>query len=198
MGRNSDAREKLLDAACELMRGRGYGAIGVAEICERAGVRKGSFYYFFESKQVLTVEALRHAWQEESAGWRAILESAEHPFRRLEGLLRAQARSQHDSKRDVGMVRGCLYGNLTLEVGRHDPAVHARLKDIFDDQVVMVHKVLLEAYTTGLLPPTRATRDHARAVLAQLEGLVLFAKLDNDPQHLDTLWPQVEGILGIA
>uniref|UniRef100_UPI0031D09FF7 TetR/AcrR family transcriptional regulator n=1 Tax=Saccharothrix mutabilis TaxID=33921 RepID=UPI0031D09FF7 len=198
MGRSSDAREKLVEAACELMRGRGYGAIGVAEICERAGVRKGSFYYFFESKQALTVEALRQAWQGESAGWRAVLESEDHPFRRLEALLRAQAQSQHDSKRDVGTVRGCLYGNLTLEVGRHDEAVHACLKEIFDEQVVMVHKVLLEAYTDGHLPATRASRDHARAVLAQLEGMVLFAKLDNDPHHLDTLWPQVEGLLGIA
>ncbi|MEJ2858770.1 MULTISPECIES: TetR/AcrR family transcriptional regulator [unclassified Saccharothrix] len=195
MGRSSDAREKLLGAACELMRSRGYGAIGVAEICERAGVRKGSFYYFFESKQALTVEALRHAWQEESAEWRAVLGAKGHPFRRLEALLRAQVKAQYDSKRDVGVVRGCLYGNLVLEVGGNDEAVHACLREIFAEQVALVQKVLHEAHAEGLLPPDRVTRAHARAVLAQLEGLVLFAKLDNDPQLLDTLWEHVEGVL---
>ena len=35
-----------MDAACELMHNRGYGSIGVAEICARADVRKGSFYHF--------------------------------------------------------------------------------------------------------------------------------------------------------
>lgn len=179
------------------MRARGYGAIGVAEICERAGVRKGSFYYFFESKQALTVEALRHAWQEEREAWRAVLGSRERPFRRLEALLRAQVKAQYDSKRDVGVVRGCLYGNLVLEVGGNDEVVHACLAEILDEQVALVHTVLLDAHAEGLLPPTRATRAHARAVLAQLEGMVLFAKLDNDPELLNTLWEHVEGVLAL-
>ncbi|HCU50381.1 MAG TPA: TetR family transcriptional regulator, partial [Micromonosporaceae bacterium] len=48
MGRSSTARERILAAACELMLSRGYGSIGVAEICARADVKKGSFYHFFE------------------------------------------------------------------------------------------------------------------------------------------------------
>ncbi|MFD6676979.1 TetR/AcrR family transcriptional regulator [Rhodococcus zopfii] len=46
MGRFSDARERLLAASGDLMHQLGYAAIGVAEICARAGVRKGSFYHF--------------------------------------------------------------------------------------------------------------------------------------------------------
>ncbi|WP_433265075.1 TetR/AcrR family transcriptional regulator [Actinosynnema sp. CS-041913] len=198
MGRTSEAREKLLDAACELMRGRGYSAIGVAEICERAGVRKGSFYHFFDSKQTLTVEALHAAWAAESTVWRKILGAAEHPFDRLERLLRSQAEAQYRAKREVGAVRGCLYGNLTLELGNRDEAVAACLKAIFDEQVDLVHQVLVDAQAEGDLPVERATRPHARAVLAHLEGMVLFAKLDNDPALLDGLWPQIAGLLRVC
>ncbi|MEW1590357.1 helix-turn-helix domain-containing protein, partial [Micromonospora vinacea] len=53
MGRTSDAKNKILDAAATLIEQRGYTALGVAEICAAAGVPKGSFYYFFESKQAL-------------------------------------------------------------------------------------------------------------------------------------------------
>ncbi|MBB5960270.1 TetR/AcrR family transcriptional repressor of nem operon [Saccharothrix tamanrassetensis] len=195
MGRTSESREKLIGAACELMRGRGYGAIGVAEICERAGVRKGSFYYFFESKQALTVEALRAAWAVEGAAWRAILGTAEDPLRRLERLCRSQAEAQHRSKREAGSVHGCLFGNLALELGNQDEVVRGCLKGIFDEQVDLVHEVLLDAHRAGDLPAERATRAYARAVLAQVEGMVLFAKLDNEPVLLEGLWPQIAGLL---
>ncbi len=198
MGRTSEARERLLDAACELMRGRGYGAIGVAEICERADVRKGSFYHFFDSKQTLTVEALRAAWADEGVLWRSILGADGAPFERLDQLFQAQADAQHRSKREVGAVRGCLYGNLTLELGSQDETVRACLKEIFDEQVALIHKLLLDASSSGDLAPERATPQYARAVLAQVEGMVLFAKLDNDPAVLDGLWPQISGLLRVA
>ncbi|QTR01671.1 TetR/AcrR family transcriptional regulator, partial [Saccharothrix algeriensis] len=83
--------QKLLDAAGELMRGQGYGAMSVAGICELAGVRKGSFYHFFDSKQVLAVEALRAAWAAEEALWKEILRSSGRPLHRLERLLLAHA-----------------------------------------------------------------------------------------------------------
>ena len=38
MGRTSDAKQKILGAARSLIEGRGYSALGVAEICKAAGV----------------------------------------------------------------------------------------------------------------------------------------------------------------
>ena len=58
MGRKSDAKERLLDAALDLIWERSYGVVTIDAICEKAGVKKGSFYYFFESKSALAVAAL--------------------------------------------------------------------------------------------------------------------------------------------
>jgi TetR/AcrR family transcriptional repressor of nem operon len=41
------------------------------------------------------------------------------------------------------------------------------------------------------------TRDAARAVVAQLEGMVLFAKLLNDPAQLDQMWSHSLALLGV-
>ena len=49
MGRTSDAKERLMAAALDLTWEESYGAITIDDICRRAGVKKGSFYYFFES-----------------------------------------------------------------------------------------------------------------------------------------------------
>ena len=48
MGRTSDADERLKDAALALIWEESYGAVTIDDICNRAEVKKGSFYYFFD------------------------------------------------------------------------------------------------------------------------------------------------------
>ncbi len=47
------SREKLLESATHLFFEEGYDATSVNDICKHAGVSKGSFYHYFETKQVL-------------------------------------------------------------------------------------------------------------------------------------------------
>ena len=58
MPRVSNTRERLTDAAMDLIWENSYAATSVDAICDRAGVKKGSFYYFFKSKSELAVAAL--------------------------------------------------------------------------------------------------------------------------------------------
>ncbi|HSH94300.1 MAG TPA: helix-turn-helix domain-containing protein, partial [Roseimicrobium sp.] len=53
MPRISDAKQRLMDAAQNLIWERSYGATSVDDICAKADVRKGSFYHFFRSKSEL-------------------------------------------------------------------------------------------------------------------------------------------------
>ena len=59
MGRTSDARERLIESARELIYARGYNSVGVEEICQHAGVNKGSFYHFYASKRDLVLDVIR-------------------------------------------------------------------------------------------------------------------------------------------
>ncbi|MFD3536448.1 TetR/AcrR family transcriptional regulator [Streptomyces sp. NPDC058664] len=196
MGRTSTARERLLEATGDLMRSRGYGGLGVAEICARADVRKGSFYHFFESKQALTVEVVDAYWQDERACWTGALAGPEPALERLRRLLDGMAAVQRRTKETSGTVDGCLLGNLALELSTQEPGVRARLEEIFDEQIALVAGVLAEASADGAVPADRTTTATARAVVALLEGLVLFAKLRNDPAVMDDLWPQTLMLLG--
>ncbi|WKX69279.1 TetR/AcrR family transcriptional regulator [Streptomyces sp. XD-27] len=195
MGRTSTARERLLDAACSLMLSRGYGAIGVAEICARADVKKGSFYHFFASKQALTIEAINAHWAAQRPGWVATLDGDGPAEDRLERLFLDQAAAQRTAKAEGGAVNGCLFGNLALELSTQDAVVQTRLAEIFDEQIALVHAALTDAAEQGTIPAPAATRTTARAVLAQLEGMVMFAKLTNDPSVLDGLWAQTSRLL---
>ena len=197
MGRTSDAPQHLMDAARLLMHDRGYSAIGVAEICEKADVRKGSFYYFFESKQALTVATIRAAWSQERSRWVELLDRGTG-LEGLEALIQEQVQLQQHQQRSTGSVVGCLYGNLALETNASEQDLRDCLREIFDDQCQLVLESLLRATVTGPLGNEKATLDNARSVIAQLEGAVLLAKLYNDPSLLNPLWHQITGLLGVT
>jgi len=187
MGRTSDAREKILSAARSLIELRGYSALGVAEICKAADVPKGSFYYFFESKEALALAVLDEHWRAQSADWERVLGSRKAPLRRLRQLFQETESGLRAGQRSCGSVSGCMFGNLTLELSNQTELIRVRLQEIFEAQVAMVEKVIAQARQRGEVGVTDP-HEAARSVVAQLEGQVLFAKLYNTTQRLDTLW----------
>jgi TetR/AcrR family transcriptional repressor of nem operon len=59
----TDARQRLLDATLRVVRERGLGATRVDDVCECAGLTKGSFFHHFKGKDDLLLAAARH-WDE--------------------------------------------------------------------------------------------------------------------------------------
>ncbi|GGW99523.1 TetR/AcrR family transcriptional regulator [Streptomyces chartreusis] len=195
MGRTSDAKQKILGAARSLIEGRGYSALGVAEICKAAGVPKGSFYYFFESKESLALAVVDEHWAAQRRDWARVLEADGEPLQRLRGLFEETQAGQRAVQEGCGTVSGCLFGNLTLELSNQTEAVRRRLQEIFDAQVDMVETVVKEARERGDVT-VADTREAARAVVAQLEGQVMFAKLYNSTERLTPLWNNCLALLG--
>jgi AcrR family transcriptional regulator len=87
--RGEERRRQLLDDAIRQFAERGYHATSVADICDSVGVGKGAFYWYFESKEQLFLEALAEAQaalrraQEDAAG------DEPDPLRRLEAGIRS-------------------------------------------------------------------------------------------------------------
>jgi TetR/AcrR family transcriptional repressor of nem operon len=197
MGRTSDARERLVAAATELLSERPYSSVGVAEIASRAGVQKGSFYYFFPSKEALALAVVDEHWKWQRTEWDKILRGPGTALEHLRGIFDATAHVQVSALRGTGSVTGCLFGNLALEVSSINAPMQKRLREIFEEQVQMIAERLSAAAAAGEIdvPDVTAT---AKAIVAQLEGLVLFAKLYNDPGELDALWANSLRLMDIA
>ena len=176
---------------------RGYTALGVAEICAAAGVPKGSFYYFFDSKQALGLTVIEEHWAAQQAQWAGLLGSDRSPLERLRDLFDATTEVQQTAQKDTGVVTGCLFGNLALELSNQDEVIRRRLQEIFDAQIDMVATAVEQAERDGDIQVTD-TREAARALVAQLEGMVLFAKLLNDPAQLGQMWSHSLALLGAA
>lgn len=57
--RSAETRRRLMEAAVECFSLTGFDAASVDDVCAKAGVSKGAFYYHFESKQELFLALLR-------------------------------------------------------------------------------------------------------------------------------------------
>ena len=130
------ARSKLLDAAISIIRGKGYAATSVDELCARAGVTKGAFFHHFPTKDSLAVAAANY-WSELSNSLFAAApyHRFDDPLDRVLGYL--------DLRK--AMLRGdvaeftCLAGTMVQETyGTHPGIRHA------SDESIGGHAATLE------------------------------------------------------
>ncbi len=95
------------------MSARGFNATGVQEITAAAGVPKGSFYNYFDSKEAFAVAVLTEYWEAVVAEYGPILNQRRtSPLSRIARYFAGLAEF-HERRR---YAVGCLIGNMALEV----------------------------------------------------------------------------------
>ncbi len=196
MGRTSDARERLLQTATQLIHARSYGDVSVDDLCAGAGVNKGSFYYYFPAKRDLALAAIEAQWQQARV---MLLEPAFArdlpPLARFARLFDLVAAMHAARAEQSGCVLGCAFGNLALELSTRDEAIRAKLQGVFAGYRVYFEAALHEAVAAGALAPLDVAQA-AQAVLALLEGALLLAKTENNAGVVSRLGAQVVQLIG--
>lgn len=196
MGRVSDAKEKLMDAVLELISQGSYGSTTVDRICEKAGVKKGSFYYFFESKSDLAIAALEAEWQRKRPGVDAVFSPIVPPLERLRRFCEGGYEKQKELKCQCGCVTGCPLFTLGSEVCTQETKLHDKIKEILGYMQKYIESAIRDAHAAGEIDaPDAASK--ARIIFAYSEGLMTQARISNDPEVLREMPAGVLSILGV-
>ncbi len=196
MGRRSDARERLIGAATELWHARSYADVGVSEICDRAGVQKGSFYHFFAAKRDLAIAVIDAWWQRLGVGeFAPLLTGSLPPLERLSRFVERGLEAQIALRGSVGCTLGCPFGNLVVELATVDEVVRERLARLFDEWTGLIQHAVDDAVAAGEIPEID-TAQAARAVLAYSEGLAVMMKAEDDPDVVRDLIPGALRLVG--
>lgn len=184
MGRTSDAKERLMAAAIDLIWEESYGAVTIDDICKKADVRKGSFYYFFPGKAELAVAAIEDMWD---SRWKPFLDKHlsmdKEPVQRFRDYFEAIVAHQSALALEHGKVLGCPINSLGNEVCVSEVDVSGAVRAVFAKKRRYYESALRDALAAGVIEPCDPA-EKATALFGLIDGLVTQARIMNDVKLL--------------
>jgi TetR/AcrR family transcriptional repressor of nem operon len=177
-----DKRAALIDIGTVIFTQKGFSTTGIDEIVQAADVPKGSFYYYFSSKEEFAIAVIGNYGRYFSRKLERILEDQNKtPLARLKGFT---------EEASSGMMRfdfrrGCLVGNLGQEMASLEENFRVVLLDVLREWRGRFAACLQEAKESGeiLTPVDAAMLSHF--FWCAWEGAVLCAKLERSAVSLD-------------
>ncbi len=194
MGRTSDARERLIEAANDLIWEYSYGAITIDAICERAVVKKGSFYYFFDSKSELAVVAIGEWWKARQAVLDRIFTPETAPLERICQFLEWASATQLANYEETGQVLGCALFSLGPEISTQDEKLRCAIAKIIASHNTYFIAALNDAQTLGQIAPGD-TRHKADILTRYYAGMFMQARIENNPEPIRHLATDILALL---
>jgi len=189
-------KERLMEAAMDLMWRNSYGTTSVDAICERAGAKKGSFYYFFKSKSELASIALEAEWNKKRADMDAVFSPTVPPLERFDRYFDFVYDRLAEVQEKCGSILGCPFINVGSEVSTQDQIVRETIDRIMDRKMNYFISTVRDAAAQGLIdaPDPEAK---ARALFACYQGTMAQARIQNDIELLREFKGVAKDVLGV-
>src|ERR1700761_7900164 len=170
-------RARIVDAAAELMFQQGVARTTIEEVRDAAHVSSSQLYHYFDDKPALVRAVI------ERQADLAIGTQERFDLSSLDGL-REWRDFVVDHTRDTGGRGGCPVGSLGSELAECEPEARAMVAAAFNRWEASIMAGLLRMHALGRLAPEADPRRLALALLAALEGGLLLAQIQRDPEPL--------------
>jgi TetR/AcrR family transcriptional repressor of nem operon len=188
------SRLRLLDAMIRVVRAKGYSATRVEDVCEAAGLTKGSFFHHFKSKDDLALAAIAH-WDQAA---RAFASAAYHehadPLDRLLGYVDFRKSMLKGSVRDYT----CFVGTIISEAYETHPALRAACERDLSAHAEKLEPDIREAMQRYRVSGDWTAQSLALHMQAVVQGAFVLAKAkgsaDVAAQCLDHLRRYLENL----
>src|SRR3954470_18677891 len=175
MAKPGVTKDKLVQVAFDLIWDSSYGSVSVGDICERAGVNKGSFYHFFESKSDLAMEAYEQHWNEKRPEMDRIFSSQVAPLERLHNWCQFLCDSQKQKAEQYGRVCGCPYASIGAELATSDEKIRLKSEELSNRGRKYIENAIADAMREGVVTATDPVRA-AQRVYCVCTGMLVEAK----------------------
>ena len=179
----SATRDVLIRCGLELLTEQGFSATGLDAVLKRATVPKGSFYYYFESKDAFgaaVMDAYDDYFKRKLDRW--LLDEKRAPLDRLADFIADASKGMRKHR----FTRGCLVGNLSQELGVLPSGFRERLDAILLGWQARVAQCLRAAQDEGSISSTQDPDQLAEFFWIAWEGAVLRARLVQNDRPLVT------------
>lgn len=179
---DTDTRRHILDTAREVVARKGYAAVGLTEVLKRAAVPKGSFYYYFPSKDAFGEALMKSYFEDYLATMDRIIATAGRTG--AERLMEYWQRF-YDLQCSDGCQGRCLVVKLAGEVADLSEAMRLQLAAGTTSIIDRLERLVADGVADGSLSIDAPARTVAEGLYDSWLGASLLAKVHRTPEALD-------------
>jgi TetR/AcrR family transcriptional repressor of nem operon len=176
-----ETKQALLQIGTQLISWHGYNNTGLNEILEAASIPKGSFYYYFDSKEDFALQVLDNFARNTKVRIVKYLEDETlDPLSRL----RAYYESYTEYLESVNCSFGCLMGNLGQELADQNEVFRAKIDEMMAIRSDNIAKCLYAAQQAGQIDAALDVQELAAFCFNSWQGAMLRMKVTKTPAPL--------------
>lgn len=173
-----ESKTRLLEAALQVIRAKGYAAATIEDICQSAGLTKGSFFHHFKSKEELALAAAKYfAAMADSLFAQAPYRILQDPLDRLLGYVDFRIAILKGSLPDFT----CLLGTMVQETFESHPAIRDACDAHISAHAALVAKDIAEAKLLYAPDAKWSSESLGLYTQAVIQGAFILAKAKGGP-----------------
>ena len=176
-----ETRARILAQGRALVQARGFNGVGIAQIVAAAQVPKGSFYYYFRSKEDFGCAMLRAYVADSLAGLDRLLVQPLPAAARLDQFFQVALDAAEGAR-----AERCLMVKLAAEIADLSQEMSGILQQGVEALCARLADLLREGAEDGSLRPQADPGEAARLLYAQWLGAAILAKLSQDAAPLQS------------
>jgi TetR/AcrR family transcriptional repressor of nem operon len=167
-------KEDIVQAGLDLVLSKGFNATGVESILKQANIPKGSFYNFFSSKEEFGLAIIdKFVADRYEEIFPIFSDETLPPLKRIRKSFETIIATFGDND----CSKGCLLGNLGLEMADHSENVRQRLEKSLLEWISGVSELLLQAQKEQAIPLDLNAEMLAENLVASFQGALLLSKV---------------------
>lgn len=178
----NQSRETLLEVGQKLFINSSFNSVGLNDILQEAGIPKGSFYHYFESKEDFGLQVVEFYAQQNVDELDAILAKKDlSPYEKLKMFFEDNIRHFED----VEYCQGCLMANLSQELADVNERLRCKINELSQHMVKRIAVCIDEMPTDELRLGNLAAIEAAQVVMNSWQGAIMRMKLEKSRQPLE-------------
>lgn len=176
-------KQNLLSIGIDMLSKKGYNATGVQELVNAAGIPKGSFYNYFESKEDFAVKVLEKYTKEEILFTEAIIhDKSRTPLQRIEKLIDERIQRVIDSN----FSKFCLVTSLGDEMSHVSSLIARSISNSISKLNSPVINCLTEAQHMGEIKLNLDVKQLGEFIENSWRGTIVSVKANKSPELLSS------------
>ena len=185
----SNSKDHIIEVASGLINLRGFNNTSVDAVLQASGVKKGSFYYYFKSKEDLgyaIIESHLRRFSDHVLG--KAFSGKKDALMELEDFLDIIL----ELHRQRNCSGGCLMGNMAMEMSDIHEGFRRKFQEVFEDWRIRVAGVLQKAKISGQFNDHMDSTRLAQFIIAGMEGGILLSKVKKDIKVLENCFKELK------